>query len=241
MVRKKLFVFGCSFTKDNYQKTWADLVADTHNLDLINCAERGAGSAFAVNRLLTVDITQDDLVAIMWPSADRVDLWADSTVPHLLDDCKYASWPDGKSPKLVDYYGNYSSTQGFNLNGSIPRGYKHKYYKYFYTSHQTVNNWYINIITAQMYLTSKKIKYFMCSAFPLLNPIHYHHAPFEIQKEIYSKLDLTAFTKDSDTQGFFNFCVDNKLPFLNDHHPLSESHQHYIDTVLKSKIQDLLS
>ena len=235
-----MFVFGCSFTKDNYQKTWADLIADDYHLNLINCAERGSGAAFAVNRLLTSNITDQDLVVIMWPGADRFDLWADHTTPHLIDDCKYASWPNGKEPKFVDYYGNYRVDQGFNLNGSVPRGYKHQFYKYFYTAHQTVNNWYVNIITAQIYLSSRKIKYSMCSAFPLMNPIHHHVGDFKIQQEIYNKIDLNTFVYNSEHQGFFKFCMDNNLPFLNQHHPLTESHRQYVDDVLKLKIEQLL-
>jgi hypothetical protein len=241
MTKKNMFVFGCSFTKDNYQQTWADILADTCNLNLINCAERGAGAEFVVNRLLTTNITNQDIVAIMWPSADRFDLWADHTTPHLQKDCKYASWPDGNDPKFVDYHGIYHTDHGFNLNGSVPRGYKHNFYKYFYSAHQAVNNWYVNIITAQMYLSNQKIKYLMCSAFPLLNPIHYHKGDFVIQTEIYSKLLLETFIDNSEYCGFFNFCLEKKLPFLNQHHPASESHCKYVNDMLKSKIQKLLA
>jgi hypothetical protein len=240
MPKKNIFAFGCSFTKDNHQQTWADLVAAEFNLTLNNCAERGAGSEFIVSRLLTEHITNQDIVAIMWPSADRYDLWADHTVPHLLEDCKYASWPDGKSPQFVDYYGNYRTDQGFNLNGSVPRGYKHKFYKYFYTPHQTVHNWYINIINAQLYLESCGIKYVMCSAFPLRYPIHYHTGDFKILPEIYNKIKLNTFVDHSEHSGFFNFCLENNYPFLNQHHPASESHCKYVNDVLKLKIQKLL-
>ena len=71
---KKLFTFGCSFTKDNYQDTWADLLAQDLNLELHNHAERGAGADYVSKRILTSDIGVDDLVVVMWPSADRYDL-----------------------------------------------------------------------------------------------------------------------------------------------------------------------
>ena len=240
MIKRNIFTFGCSFTKDNYQQTWANILADKYDLNLVNCAERGAGAEFVVNRLLTTSINDRDIVAIMWPCADRFDLWADHTVPHLLEDCKYASWPNGKKPMFVDYHGNYRIDQGFNLNGSVPRGYKHKFYKYLYTAHQIVNNWYVNIVTAQLYLVSRNIKYFMCSAFPLLNPIHYHNSDFKIQPEIYNKISLDSFVDNSEQRGFFNYCLENKLPFLNQHHPSSESHYEYVECVLKSKMQNLL-
>jgi hypothetical protein len=240
MLSKNIFAFGCSFTKDNYQETWADLVAKDYNLKLVNCAERGAGSEYVINRLLTENISSHDLVAIMWPSADRLDLWADDNTPHLLDDCKYSSWPDGKSPKFVDYNGKYQQEFGFNLNGSVPRGYKHKFYKYFYTAHSAVHKWYVNIITAQLYLKKINVKYVMCSAFPMLNPIHYHHENFKIQQEIYNKINLKTFVNNSEHFGFFTFCQKNKLPFLDNQHPSTESHRQYVNTVLKSKIQSLI-
>ena len=240
MIKQNIFTFGCSFTKDNYQQTWADILAGSNNLNLINCAERGAGSEFVINRLLTTNITDQDVVVIMWPGADRYDLWADSTAPHLIGDCKYASWPDGKDPKFIDYYGNYRKDHGFNLSGSVPRGHKHKFYKYFYTPHQAVNNWYVDIITAQLYLHSRRIKYFMCSAFPLLNPVQYHTGNFKVQPEIYSKISLDTFVDNSENQGFLNFCIENNLPFLNPTHPSSDSHCKYVDNVLKSKMQNLL-
>ena len=99
----------------------------------------------------------------------------------------------------------------------------------------------MNIITAQMYLSNQKIKYLMCSAFPLLNPIHYHNGDFVIQTEIYSKLLLETFIDNSEHCGFFNFCLEKKLPFLNQHYPASESHCKYVDDMLISKIQKLLA
>ena len=233
-----LFVFGCSFTKDNYQKTWADLVAQYYNLTLHNCAERGAGADFLVSRLLIEKIDPNNsLVMIMWPSADRFDLWADSTVPHLQADVDYASWVDGKKSKFVDYYGNYSREVGFNLNGSVPRGYKNQYYKYFYNSTQCIHNWYVNVITAQLYLAAKNIKFIMSSAFPLKNPIHYHHDSFVIVPEIYNKIDLNCFVEGSVDEGFFNYCKNKNLSFFNSHHPDTQSHRHFVDNVLNSEIQ----
>jgi len=236
-----LFAFGCSFTKDNYQDTWANLVAEDYNLILHNCAERGAGADFLVRRLLATDIDPvNSLVMIMWPSADRFDLWADSTVPHLLTDMEYASWVDGKHPKLVDYYGNYNDQQGFNLNGSVPRGYKHYYHKFFYTPTQVIHDWYINIITAQLYLKSKNIKFIMSSAFPIRNPIHYHKDTFITIPEIYNTIDLKSFANGSEDEGFYNYCKSRNLTFFNLHHPDAQSHRHYVDNMLKLKITNMM-
>jgi hypothetical protein len=233
-----LFVFGCSLTKDNYQDTWADLIAQDYGLTLHNCAERGAGSDFVVRRLLTADIDpSNSLVMIMWPSADRFDLWADWTVPHLLNDIEYASWADGSQPKFIDHYGNRSNQQGFILNGTIPRGYKHYYHKFFYTANQVAHDWYINVITAQLYLKSKNIKFVMSSAFPIRNPIHHHDNTFITVPEIYNKIDQESFVDHSEHEGFFNYCAERNLPFFSTDHPDTQSHRHYVDNVLKSRYE----
>lgn len=237
---KNLFTFGCSFTKDNYQPTWANYVAESYNLKLHNFAERGAGADFLIRRLLVTPIDpKTDIVIIMWPSADRLDLWGDATTPHLVEDYVHASWADGISPTLIDYYGKYSQTHGFNLNGSVPRGYKNYYYKYFYSAHSAVHSWLVNIITAQLYLKSKKIKHVMMSTFPLMNPLHYHHDSFQLVPEIFQQIDQSVFVTDSSTVGFFHFCKEQNLPFFDSHHPDYQSHCIYVDNLLKFKIDEL--
>jgi len=233
-----LFTFGCSFTKDNYQKTWADITAENLGVKLINRAERGSGADYLTSRLLnSIDIDPaEDLVLIMWPSCDRYDLWADRTTPHLLNDIETCSWPDGRLPKLVDYHGKYNHESGFILNGSMPRGHKHKYFKYFYSADQSVNNWLSNIVLAQLYLNNKKISYVMSSAFPLRNPIHFHHDQFSINDNIYSNIDLSKFVADSEVKGFYKFCHDLKLPFLNPNHPASQSHAIWVEQILLPKV-----
>lgn len=234
---QNLYTFGCSFSRDNYQSVWSDILNEKLGTKLINCAERGAGADFVIKRLLcTTSITSRDLVIILWPSADRYDLWADKTTPHLLRDINTSSWPDGQGPKLVDYEGEYTQESGFILNGSVPRGYKHYFFKYFYSADQCVNNWLINIVTAQLYLSSKNIPYVMASAFPLQNPIHYHHDHFVINKKIYSTIDLTKFIDHSETCGFFQFCQNTNLPFLDSHHPATDSHQIWVEQLLLPKI-----
>lgn len=233
----KVYTFGCSFSRDNYQQVWSDIISELLGMKLVNCAERGAGADFTVKRLLCSNsITTDDLVIILWPSADRYDLWADQTTPHLLNDIDTSSWPDGEGPKLVDYNGVYNQNAGFILNGSVPRGNKHHYFKYFYSADQSVNNWLTNIVTAQLYLNSKKIPYVMASAFPLQNPIHYHHDLFSINPSIYSNIDLNKFVNGSETQGFFQFCKNNNLPFYNSHYPDTKAHQVWVEQILLPKV-----
>jgi hypothetical protein len=203
----KLFTFGCSFTKDNYQKTWADITAEHLDVELINRAERGSGANYLVQRLLSSDDIDPsrDLVLIMWPSSDRYDLWADGTTPHLLQDIDTCSWPDGISPKFVDHTGANRTDSGFILNGSVPRGYKNQYYKYFYSPTQSINDWYSMVVLAQLYLTKRSIRYFMSAAFPLNNPIHYHHGNYTVNRFLFDQIDQTKFVNESSQQGFFDY------------------------------------
>lgn len=234
---KKLYTFGCSLSRDNYQQVWGDMLSQQLGIELVNRAERGAGADFLFKRLLcSQEISSRDLVVIMWPSADRYDLWADKTTPHLLDDIDKCSWPDGKLPKLINYHGVYNRESGFILNGSIPRGHKHRYFKYFYSADQSVNNWLTNIVAAQLYLDCKKIPYVMASAFPLRNPIHYHHNDFVINEDIYANINLSKFVDESKTQGFYDFCRSNNLPFFDPHHPSSRAHQTWVDQLLLPKV-----
>lgn len=230
----KLFTFGCSYTRDNYQQTWADLVAKDYVLDLHNFAERGAGADYLVKRLLTANIQSQDLVMIMWPSADRFDLWADQTTPHLLQDYVHASWPDGIQPTLVDLHGNRSLSSGYILNGSVPRGYKHHYFKFFYSAYQAVHNWYVSIISAQLYLKSIGCAFVMTSAFPVTCPISYHHGEFECEADIYEKIDFECWAH---TQGFYTWAQDSNQSFLNSHYPSTLAHRTYVDSYLASKVE----
>lgn len=237
----KLYTFGCSFTKDNYQSTWANIVAEEFDAVLDNRAERGCGSNYIIKRLLiSRDIDpRNSLVAIMWPCADRYDLWADVTTPHLLGDYTTASWPDGKSPKLVDLRGQQRLDQGFILNGSVPRGYKHYYYKYFYTAYDTVHRWYTDVITAQLFLNKLNIRYIMMSTFPLIKPLQYHIDDYAVETEIFQEIDQTKFVLQSDTQGFYQWCRQQNVTWLDRHHPTTEAHKKYSQQFIIPKISSM--
>jgi hypothetical protein len=219
-----LITFGCSFTRDNYQGTWANVLAVELGLTLDNRAERGSGSEFVVNRILSSDLT-DSVVAVMWPSADRIDLWADDTVPHLQGDLEYAAWLDGVKPEFVNLQGNRSQTTGFNLNGNWPRGYKEHYYKYLYSSYQSTHSLYRNIITAQLYLDSINVPYVMMNSIALTNPLIIWKTPFEIEPAIYGKINFNKFVAGS--EGFVNWCLTNNKPFLNKWYPTTQAHTDY--------------
>lgn len=239
----KLFTFGCSFTRDNYQQTWADLLAAKYNLRLTNQAERGCGADYISKRIMISDGMDpaDSLIVIMWPCADRFDLWADSTVPHLLDDVVYASWPDGTTPMLVDLYGNRNQNHGYILNGSIPRGFKHYYYKYFYSCYQAVHDWYGWIIQTQLYLKSKGYRFLMMSGWPLLNPLQYHLDQYKQEKKIFDNIDLQTFAGPALHLGFYQWCKQQKLDFFDTHHPATAAHAQWLESFIYAPVEKLLA
>jgi hypothetical protein len=231
----KLITFGCSFTRDNYQETWADLLSQNLKLPLNNCAERGAGSDYVINRILTTEFAPGDVAAVMWPSADRIDLWADDTVPHLQGDLEYAAWLDGVEPQFVDSHGTRSSSRGYNLNGNWPRGYKDYYYKYLYSSYQSTHNLYRNIITAQLYFQHLNIPYVMMTSMDLTSPLILWKNKFDIDPVLWSRIDHTKFL---DETGFVNWCLTNAMPFLNKWYPTTVSHRYYMEKFILPGARD---
>jgi hypothetical protein len=231
-----LVVFGCSFTRDNYQSTWADYLAAQYDMKLQNCAERGAGAEYTISRLLTTSLQKNkDAVAIMWPSADRLDLWADDTVPHLQSDIDTAAWLDGVQPEFVDLHGARSQTVGFNLNGNWPRGYKEHYYKYLYSSYQSTHSLYRHIITAQLYLDSIGVDYIMMTSMPLVNPLIIWKQPFDIEDKIFNHINQKKFVDDSLGDGFIGWCLKNQMPFLDKYHPDTYAHKQYTEQFILPK------
>jgi hypothetical protein len=167
---KTLVSAGCSFTKDGYQKTWADYLRQNLDSDLINVGARGAGLDFISKRLMVSLDNMDPagvLVGIMLPSIDRFDCYIDSahaTKNHLLS---ISSWQNGKNPSFVTLDGELSDQQGYCLTGGEPRGIKKYWYKYYYNSTAAYINYWFNIINIQNFLVLKGFRYFFTSAYDL--------------------------------------------------------------------------
>ena len=74
-MQKRLFTFGCSFTRYKWP-TWADALAPQFDQHL-NFAQGGAGNSLILWSIAECDarhtITSDDTVIVMWTSRDRTD------------------------------------------------------------------------------------------------------------------------------------------------------------------------
>jgi|694.fasta_scaffold00286_43 hypothetical protein len=231
---QNLFVYGCSLTKDNYIDTWADLLSNQLGCKLYNFAERGAGYTYIIQKLYTSFVNNPDtLCIIMWPSADRLDLYVNSAVPHLQNDIEFASWLDGYKAQFVDYNNQYNNQHGWYINGAVPRGYKNQYYKYFYNQSMHVNSAWATILSAQYYLDSIGANYIMCNSYPITNLIQYHDDGVkDFNFALYNKINLTKFVRDADCRGFINLSIEQKFKFFNPHYPDADAHAWYVDNYL---------
>jgi len=76
---KRLFTFGCSFTKFWQWGTWANILAYDLDIPFYNLGRGGAGNAFISNRITQADsiykFTKDDLVLVCWSTYAREDRW----------------------------------------------------------------------------------------------------------------------------------------------------------------------
>jgi hypothetical protein len=74
-MNKRLFTFGCSFTKYRWQ-TWADIVGTQFD-EFQNWGKSGAGNSFIASSLYEChsinNITKNDVVLVMFSSIDRFD------------------------------------------------------------------------------------------------------------------------------------------------------------------------
>ena len=238
-----LTTYGCSLTKDNYQSVWPDILAEEYNLTLTNYAERGAGYVFISDVIVkNINKIKNSICVVMWPSCDRLDLWANNETPQLQNDIKYASWLDGKEPLFCDLEGKYNNNNGYYLSGAVPRGLKHLYYKYFYTQRYHVDQAWKTIVLTQHFLDSHNVKYIMCSSYPLNNLVQYHdNGTTDFESEFLSQVNLTKFVDNSINEGFIQYCQRNEVEFFNAHYPKSTAHKLYTNEVLIPKLKSLLN
>ena len=233
----RLLAFGCSFTKDNYQKTWPDYLSDLLDLPLINLGARGAGLDYVSKRIIATDILDNDLVVIMLPSADRFDWYIDNSSPLQSHALSIASWQDGKQGNLLDLAGKISYESGFVLSGGEHRGHKKYWYKYFYSETKADMDYWHFVYLIQLHLMSKKCTYWITSAYDKFRHIEQDYNKNTVQKN--SVPDFINFDKfiywESD-KGFLSF-AKNKNYQVKDHHPVTEAHCEFAK-LMASKIDE---
>lgn len=78
---KRLFTFGCSFTKFWQWATWANILAYDLDIPFYNLGRGGAGNFYIASRIAQADnvyhFTKDDLVLVCWSTYAREDRWTE--------------------------------------------------------------------------------------------------------------------------------------------------------------------
>jgi hypothetical protein len=231
----KLITLGCSYTKDFYQKTWADYLAEKLSYELINLAQRGAGLDFVVKRLLHFNLdVKNSTVVIMLPSADRFDWYVDKGSPLQLEALKIASWQNGKEPNLVSLDGEINKDHGFCLSGGNYRGIKKYWFKYFYTELKAELDFWNNVLFLQLYLNNVGVPYFFTSAHNLDQLVEEENNLGKSKvscNNIISKIDKNKFILGENNIGFLDFCKKNKFEFIETH-PVEAAHKKFVEEIM---------
>ena len=239
---KNLITFGCSFTLDNYQKTWADFLAEQKKLQLINCGARGAGVDFISKRLVFACQhlePKKSLIAIMLPSRDRFDLYVEKNDILLHDYMSIASWQNGNHASFLDLNGNTSETHGYSLTGGEPRGYKKYWYKYFHSNTFNTINYWFTVYHMQNFLKLHNYNYFFTSAYDIHDNIEQSVNQFKNNpdnQQIMSLIDFDNFVLYNNTNGFLNFCYDKQFK-INNNHPEEVAHKAFVNEILYDRIK----
>ncbi len=228
----RLIALGCSFTLDNYQKTWADYLAEHLNLRLDNLGARGAGMDFVTNRLLSYRLISSDTVIIMLPSADRFDWYIDQGNPLQQNAINIASWQNGEHSDFVQLDGSLSNRSGFVLSGGEHRGEKRTWYKYFYSEYKASLDFWNSVYFLELYLKNKNIKYRFTSAYDKHQQIE-QSLNRGTDQSITSipairNIDFTKFIYYKQDKGFLSFTSEHKFKVSNNH-PVTQAHKKFAE------------
>jgi hypothetical protein len=242
----KIITTGCSFTKDHYQKTWADYLSkQIKNSQINNIAARGSGIDFLTTRLMFECVTQKpDLVVILFPSADRFDWYLDSEHPLVSHATSVASWQNGKNPTLINIDGSLSDLHGYSLTGGENRGYKKFWYKYYYNEESISLNYWSKIVLLQNYLDNNQIKYCFSLAYDQDDLVEQQIRKKDKCKTdltwLYSQINWNNFALFNQTQGFLSFCKAKNFDIVKNH-PVTEAHQAWTSEILMPTISKVLA
>lgn len=232
---KKLLTAGCSFTKDNYMKTWADYLAHELGYELHNIAGRGAGIEFITNRILYECLREKyELVVIMLPSVDRVDLYIDENHPLKQNYLEISSWQDGKSPGFVTLDGAITKDHGYVLSGGEHRGLKKYWFKYYYNETSAVLSYWSKIFLLENFFKTHQIKYRFHMAYDknsLVEQAVNASGDDQCYEYLWSQMDWSNFIFYKETQGFLSFTRDNQFDIIKNY-PVTEAHKKWVDQIL---------
>jgi len=226
---------GCSFTLDNFQKTWADYLAESHSYNLINIGARGAGIDFISKRIMYHCQQQStDFVVIMLPSVDRFDWYLDKNHPLQSSAIDIASWQDGKSASMINLDGNISYSEGYCLSGGEIRGDKKHWFKYYYSEASTLLNYWSTVYSLENFFKIKNIPYYFTTAYDRDNLVEQSYNQTKNSSNfdwIFNYIDWSRFIFYQGDRGFLSFTRDKKFKIINQH-PETQAHKFWVDEIV---------
>ena len=232
----KLLTAGCSFTKDNFQFTWADYLAKKINCELINAGARGAGIDFvAKTTIYHCYKYKPNLVVLMLPSIDRFDWYVDKNYLLKNEDLKMASWQNGVEPTFKNIDGSLSFDEGYALTGGEIRGNKKYWYKYYYSETFAFINYWFTVFNLENFFKQEKINYFFTLAYDKNNMVEQEYNKTGLVDNyqfIMDKIDWSKFIFYKEHFGFLNFVKNNRFPTIKNH-PVTEAHESWVDLILR--------
>jgi len=234
-MKKRLLTVGCSFTKDNYQKTWADYLAEEIDYDLTNIAARGAGIDFVTNRTLHECLRQSyDLIVIMLPSVDRMDLYVDSQHPLKNEFLDIASWQDGTEPSFVTIDGQLSKDHGYAMSGGEIRGYKKYWFKYYYNETSALLSYWTKVFYLENFFINHNLNYKFTMAYDRHNLVEQSvndSGDDRAHEFLWKNIKWQNFIFYQTTNGFLSFVNDNQYTTVK-HYPETAAHLAWVKHIL---------
>lgn len=234
-MKQKLLTAGCSFTKDNYQMTWAEYLADAIEYELTNVGARGAGIDFITSRLFYECTTLSyDLVVIMLPSVDRMDLYVDHAHP-LKDEFKnISSWQNGTDAGFVTVDGTLSNSYGYALSGGQIRGLKKYWYKYYYNETSALLAFWTKVYSIENFLKIHNIKYKFTMAYDknhLVEQSVNMTGDDGAYQFLWNQLDWSNFIFYKEDHGFLSFVKDHQYSVVKNH-PDTHAHKAWANNIV---------
>jgi hypothetical protein len=237
---KNLVTAGCSFTLDNFQKTWADYLAENLSCSLTNLGARGAGINFVSKRIMYhCSQNTPDLVVVLLPSVDRFDWYLDQNHPLLEDGISIASWQDGQGPSLLNLNGQTGHDEGYSLSGGEIRGHKKYWFKYYYSEASAVLDYWTTVYNLENFFKIKQIPYYFTTAYDKNNLVEQSYNATKNSSNfdwIFGCIDWSRFVFYQDDRGFLSFSKDNQFDIVKNH-PITQAHKAWVSQVLIPQIQ----
>lgn len=225
---KRLFTFGCSFTRYGWT-TWPQILSEDLDLPYWNYAIPGAGNQYMFNMLMQADkyynFTKDDLIIICWTNVCREDRLVKGKwiVPgNIYTQTVYDT----------DWVRKFADPVGMSLRD------------------------YATINAADVYLQGKKCQYHFLSMLDITKVFNQFNYDLDslASKEEQTMLDevktLFSSSLSKIKPSFYDVLWDNKLENkmnalwaqfdskFSDAHPSPIEHYRYLETVLNYKFKD---